>query len=91
MKQLNFSKVKEALKDIKNNASYYVGGSLCIDFKDMPSVVLHLNGRGFQYRTGSGRLPAARFLLTKEMTEMVQSIYLEHKGRTSHYESTVKN
>lgn len=90
-KRLNFSRLMKVLRDIKNHTSYYVGGTLFIDFKDMPNVGLNLSGRGFTYYSEPGKWHETKFVMTHEMTELVRAIYLEHKGRTAHYESTVKN
>lgn len=90
MRQLNFSKLRAALKDIENQASYYIGGTLCIDFADMPCVGLNLNGRGFSYRPESGTLTQTTFVLPNNMVKIVQDLYLKHKGRTGHYESAIQ-
>ncbi len=76
--RVNFSRVKQALKDLENHASYYVGGSLCIDFKDMPCVVLNRNGKGWSYRPNSnqGRF---KFVVTREMQDLIEQAYFKHK------------
>lgn len=89
--KLNFSKLRQALKNIKNESSYYAGGTLFIDFDDMPCVGLNLSGRGFTYHPDASHNVRSNILLTKEMTEIVRAIYLEHKGRTEYYEQTVKD
>lgn len=74
--RVNFRKIDEALDDIENYASYYVGGTLCIDFKYRPSVGLNRNGRGFAYQNGK----QVTFLMTKEMQQKVNDIYRKYKG-----------
>lgn len=90
IKQFNFSKLSLALKDIKNQASYYAGGTLFIDFDDMPCVGLNLNGRGFTFHPHASSNVRKNILLTKDMTKLVRKIYLEHKGNNEYYRQTVK-
>lgn len=85
-KQLNFSTLKKALKDIENQTAYYAGGTLCIDFEDMACVGLNLNGRGFTYHPNATANLRRNILLPKDMVQLVRDIYLKHKGRTEHYE-----
>ena len=54
-----------------------MGGSLCIDFKYYPSVVLNRNGRGFFYRDGLQR----KFVMTNEMKDLVKGLYQKYKVR----------
>lgn len=85
--QVNFRKIDQALDDIENYASYYVGATLCIDFKYHPNVALNLNGRGFSYLTGTKletnnihTEKGQTFLVTNEMQKKIRKIYYTYKG-----------
>lgn len=57
--------------------AYYVGGTLCIDFKYKPSVGLNRNGRGFFYSfKGDATIKEVRFVMTSAMKAKVELIYL---------------
>lgn len=84
----SFNKIKEALiaieKDIENNnyRTYYIGGSLCIDFNYYPNVLLNRNGRGFFYGFKSGpyknKIKDIPFVVPNDMKELVLKIYNKH-------------
>lgn len=87
--RVSFNKIDAALDDIENYASYYIGGSLCIDFKYHPSVVLNRNGRGFAYY-GSPNFEKfdefkkdmkseRRFVVPRRMQDKIEAIYQEYK------------
>ncbi len=85
--RVNFRKIDQALDDIENYQSYYVGGTLFIDFKYHPNVGLNKNGRGFsflagtKFETNSVRNDGdQRFLMTKSMQKKVNNIYNKYKG-----------
>ena len=77
--RVNFRKVNAALDDIENHASYYVGGTLFIDFQYHPCVALNRNGRGFSFHPKHTSI-GQKFLMTKEMQEKVRKIYKKYKG-----------
>ena len=76
----SFNKIREALDNIEAYHSYYVGGSLCIDFEYYPSVLINRNGRGFFYNPRSKKILERHFILPKDMTEKVNKIYNKYKG-----------
>ena len=81
----SFRKVLEALMNIEKYNSYYIGGSLCIDFKFSPSVILNRNGRGFFYFFPSEKAADLQrgqeihFLMTKQMCDLVECCYQTYK------------
>ena len=80
----SFNKVNDALDNIGHYTSYYLGRTLCIDFKYGPSVLLNLNGRGqFYMFPDKGEFmegyPTVDFLMTKEMQTKVNALYLAFK------------
>jgi hypothetical protein len=75
MKLWSFNRIRLALMNIENEQSYYVGGSLCIDFDDYPSVVLNRNGRGFFYRFKKSKHKEIKFVMPRDMQDLVLSIY----------------
>ena len=90
-KKWSFLKVNAALVNIldglKNNKpvyynTYYIGGSLCIDFSYHPCVVLNQNGRGFFYKFPTApNAKNSKFVMTNGMHKMVREIYQIVKGK----------
>lgn len=92
----SFTKVRKALEEIRLHLShgckselkwvvYYTGGSLCIDFKYHPSVVLNRNGRGFFYNFKCPKghtvdTGEQHFVMTNKMLMEVLDIYNHVKG-----------
>ncbi len=86
--RVNFRKIDQALDDIENYQSYYIGGSLCIDFKFHPNVVLNKNGRGFSYYAETKFKTKKiqddqKFIVTSAMQKKINKIYNKYKGDKS--------
>ena len=80
--RVNFRKINNALDDIENHASYFIGAFLYIDFKYHPCVVLNRNGRGFSY-VPDGSHKGQKFIVTKEMQEKINAIYKKYKQKSA--------
>jgi hypothetical protein len=66
--------------NLENEKSYYVGGSLCIDFDDYPSVVLNRNGRGFFYQFKKSHHKEIKFVIPKDIQDLVLYNYNKYKA-----------
>jgi len=79
--EITQSKIAEILDNIKNEKSYYAGGTLCVD-KILPNddvLMMNLSEEFFAFAEGS------RGLLNTENTKKLYAIYKEHKGETRYY------
>ena len=74
--------VEDALNDPENHATYYVGGTFCIDFPN-GGVGLNLDGTGFSFNGGNLYMP-------KYINDKVKELYLKYKGETEHYKSEIE-
>jgi len=75
---ISWRKIKRALADIENYNSYFVGGSLCIDFHFHPNVMLNKNGRGCAYDTKVVDVPTMNFVMAPDVQEKVKLLYLKY-------------
>ena len=73
--------IDEALDDIHNAKSYYVGGTLCIDFDSGAFVGLNLDGTGF---TRGGKL-----YIPDHIKEKVINVHREIRGETEYFKTQV--
>jgi hypothetical protein len=85
-------RVIEALDDIKNENSYYAGGTLCID-KQGVSYCLNLDGSGFVINQNYPPVHSSlKFHQPSVVLEKVRKVYSFEKGITNHYlESILEN
>jgi hypothetical protein len=77
------SELTNLLKNIENEKSYFVGGTLCID-KDNDVITLCLN-ETFGYFSGGYRK-----LLDTVNTKLLFNIYKKFKGETNHYTESLE-
>ena len=90
--RLSQERIGEILDNIKNEKSYYSGGSLCVDdiLPDGDVLILNLSEEFLGFTSG------IKGLLNIENTKKLFAIYKDHKGETSYYkenleESHIKN
>lgn len=76
-----WSHIEEALNNINNVNSYYVGGTLCIDFPDEKTIGLNLDGTGFT--------PGGKLYQPKHIHKLVVETYRTTKGETDYFKSQV--
>lgn len=75
----------------RKGSIYYMGGTLVVDFERGGCVGMNLNGKGFV-------CPSKPFeffkndivYLPESIKSLVQSIYLEIKGKTDHFKEQVE-
>jgi len=73
--------IEEALNDIENVKSYYVGGTLCIDFSIKRLIGLNLDGTGFT--------PGGKLYQPKHIHKLVIETYRKLKGETDYFKKIV--
>lgn len=75
--------VENALRNIYDVASYYIGGTLCIDFPDGKGIALNSNGTGFvfNFKKNHSHLKNAKLYQPSHIRELVQKIYEKEKHR----------
>ena len=76
LSRFSWTHVRAALDNIYRCASYYIGGTLCVDLAQGYSVCLNRNGRGFAFIVGG---PEIKFLMPKDLQAQVNSLYKEIK------------
>jgi len=85
--EITQDKVGEVLDNIKNERSYYAGGTLCVDkvLPDGDVLMMSLTEVYFNFSGGGRRL------LNIENTKKLYAIYKEHKGETDFYKEQLEN
>ena len=80
--KISWRQIRAALADIYNCKSYYLGGTLCIDFEGY-AVALNRNGRGFAVHSAkSDEYPVElTFIMTREDQKKVNQLYKEIKQK----------
>ena len=74
-RKFSWNQIRAALEDVYNRASYYIGGTLCIDMREGYSVCLNRNGRGFAFVLGEHK--DIKFLMPKDVEATVNRLYQE--------------
>jgi len=77
--------VENALRNIMNVASYYMGGTLCIDFPDGKGIALNRNGTGFvfNFKRKNPLLKNATIYQPPHIQQLVRSIYEKEKAQVA--------
>lgn len=76
-KGFSWVELKGRLAAIRQQKSYYIGGTLCIDFDANLCVGLNLDGHGFAINNGK----ELALKLPRKLALKVREIYREVKGR----------
>ena len=86
-----WSEVKRALEK-RDVPAYYMGGTLCLDYRKDSGIALNLNGKGFVYGKNSNQPHMKNTTLYQPdfIIELVRSIYISSKGKNDHYKDEVE-